>query len=1606
MNTLSLRRAARVAAVLALLAPALLFNPPAARAGLTFEVYLYTDNQTYVFYTPLSTNATPPAAPLGTYLIYSPQQPTNGAWRQLELTTNGMNTISGGEYGYGDYASVMQQITNGAWRIVVTNATSTNTYEFTVSAPNMSSNLLPLTTITFPADGATGVTNQPTFTWQGPTNWPGPIFVQAYQFDASYNTTFWQSDVLPADQSSWTIPAPIPVGTNTTFYLNTSTNYATPLFVATTPLNTNNAQPLAGWTSATTLQSGGTVNFMTVAPAVGGGGHRLVARYDFEQTGSPGTDSSGNGNNSNCGSGNGGTNLDTASTDAISGAYARDYFGDTSLCFTPPSGAFDSLSNALHGSFSVSAWVKTTASVNQDFANAYFGSPILFAYNSNTNSTVPLSLTGGKVAFTVNDDTGQGTTLHSTSAVNDGQYHHIAVTRSLATGLMEVYVDGALEGTANGPAVPIFTPNIIYLAGGWYVNYEGLLDDVQVYSGVLSASEMAALHSQPGSTAPDVSGSGLQAHYDFDEGAVLAPDVSGNNNNVVYAGNFGSAGPAISSDTAAGAGSVSFDGGSYLTASPNLLTTLAGDFSVSVWLKTSQSMGSSDDMAYWGAAVVSADLFTGGVPDVLPIALTAGQVAFNTGDGSTDQTLNSAATVNDGSWHHVVVTRKQSTGEKQIFVDGLLDSSQVGPTVSLAGPRLLTIGAKSDASDPNPSSPDSNGSQGYEGLLDDLQFYAGVLSGNQVNYLYSHPGQVISNLVGNLTLGDAVDAPLLPWTTGGDWPWFGESTVTHDGIDAAQSGAVGNDQSSWIETTLTGPGEVSFWWKVSSDNVSSFDALRFDSDGSYVNEISGEVDWTQVTYQVECGSHTLRWTYYKDAAFSAGLDAGFLDQFTFTPGGAPEITTQPFSQTNHPSYSVALQAGASGTPGPTWQWYKVGSGAISGATSALYIPTNSGTAGGGGDYYAVASNCSGSANTYTATVSFVSAPLPPDWALVFKSPANNNLTATEEYYIACLPDSSGNFYTVASFTGTNTYGADTFVSTGGAFETVIVKQTATGSLIWARAMTNNGHGSSFPQSVAAAPGDGLYVLGFFSGTNWLGANVLAESAGGSIYLARFDASGNNLWVATITGTNFCFPTYFSLVADPAGNVTLSGLIYGNAIFGTTNVIVSGQQGALAQYDANGAFRWVQATPGWMSRLTYNAGRIYGSMGTPSTDFNFGAMNLVTDRAKTLVALNATDGQPIWLRGIGAPFGQENPLGLVLDEPVMSVSGTNVFIVGTSVGSNAAFGPYSASWPGNGRQYFARCDTNGTPQLLTTFGSPTTMPWAALADASGNVYVGGDFDTYSEFGQNIIAGYHLGSIGNGYFSDGFLAKFDRNGNPLWARLAQPQSGYVNFRGLALVSNDIWACGFYKSPATFGTNQIWSSFELVGSPIGTFVWHTSGGMAKIPTADGGCTPPIAGDATYSETKGQPFKISETDLLTHASGSGGVSLASVPSTSANGVSLSRSGDWIFYNGNLTANDSFSYTVSANTGGCTASGTVTINMVPTTGTAQSITVSGGTATVSFAGIPGYAYAIQRSIDNLATWQTVRTTNAPPAGLFSFMDDFQGFGVPPASAFYRLLQP
>jgi len=131
------------------------------------------------------------------------------------------------------------------------------------------------------------------------------------------------------------------------------------------------------------------------------------------------------------------------------------------------------------------------------------------------------------------------------------------------------------------------------------------------------------------------------------------------------------------------------------------------------------------------------------------------------------------------------------------------------------------------------------------------------------------------------TLCGAVDNCNLTWTTGGNANWFEQTATYYYDGDAAQSGAIGDSESTYIQTTVTGPGTLSFWWKVSS---SYSDKLYFYIDNNYQTYISGTPgSWTQRTYDISSGAHTLKWSYEKNSYYSYGSDCGWLDKVEYTP---------------------------------------------------------------------------------------------------------------------------------------------------------------------------------------------------------------------------------------------------------------------------------------------------------------------------------------------------------------------------------------------------------------------------------------------------------------------------------------------------------------------------------------------------------------------------------------------------------------------------------------------------------------------------------------------------------------------------------------------------
>lgn len=149
-----------------------------------------------------------------------------------------------------------------------------------------------------------------------------------------------------------------------------------------------------------------------------------------------------------------------------------------------------------------------------------------------------------------------------------------------------------------------------------------------------------------------------------------------------------------------------------------------------------------------------------------------------------------------------------------------------------------------------------------------------------------------------INLSTAVDNTVLSFTTGGASSWFGQTSVSADGVDAVQSGAVSCGQTNWMETTVSGPGQISFKWFAScyyGDN-----GLEFTIDGKLQNGIAGNFsEWSEVTRNVVTGTHTLRWQFSRAKAMSSGSNCGWVDQIVWTPHQSDKTYTVKFNRMDY-----------------------------------------------------------------------------------------------------------------------------------------------------------------------------------------------------------------------------------------------------------------------------------------------------------------------------------------------------------------------------------------------------------------------------------------------------------------------------------------------------------------------------------------------------------------------------------------------------------------------------------------------------------------------------------------------------------------------------------
>lgn len=292
-----------------------------------------------------------------------------------------------------------------------------------------------------------------------------------------------------------------------------------------------------------------------------------------------------------------------------------------------------------------------------------------------------------------------------------------------------------------------------------------------------------------------------------------------------------------------------------------------------------------------------------GLATNVPANLTNAVAIATAGQGSTALALRANGTV--AQWGSLLNTITPPAGLSNVFAI-TVNSSLLAALVADGAPRLtiqpasqtVAKGATVRLTARAAGSPPLN----YQWQLDGLN----LATATQPDLIITNVGGsdtgdyrvIVTNPLGSIAsksatltipystnLPVALNATNLVWTNSSTAPWFAQIRETHDGNVAAQSGRVGNNQQSLLQTTVVGPGTLRFWWKISSEQ--GYDRLWFSLDTqNWAAWISGETDWQQLAFPIPAGSHTLNWAYTKDATVTVGQDAGWLDEVTFTPATA------------------------------------------------------------------------------------------------------------------------------------------------------------------------------------------------------------------------------------------------------------------------------------------------------------------------------------------------------------------------------------------------------------------------------------------------------------------------------------------------------------------------------------------------------------------------------------------------------------------------------------------------------------------------------------------------------------------------------------------------
>jgi hypothetical protein len=386
-------------------------------------------------------------------------------------------------------------------------------------------------------------------------------------------------------------------------------------------------------------------------------------------------------------------------------------------------------------------------------------------------------------------------------------------------------------------------------------------------------------------------------------------------------------------------------------------------------------------------------------------------------------------------------------------------------------------------------------------------------------------------------------------------------------------------------------------------------------------------------------------------------------------------------------------------------------------------------------------------------------------------------------------DAVGNVIVTGDFVGTATFGGTTIASVGGA-DIFVAKYTPGGSLIWVTSA--GGANNDAGWGVATDAVGNVLVVGYFTSAADFNGTRLTSLGGDDIFVAKYDPSGDLLWVTSAGGTSI--DRARGIATDATGNVIVAGYFNGSATFDSTPVTGAGDNDAfVAKYDAAGNFQWVRSAGGigddqaWRCGVDGSGNIVVTGRFTLTASFGSTQVTSAGMRDIFVAKYNANNGAVLWVQSAGGP-GEDQGWDL-------ATHGSDVVVTGSYSGT-ATFGSTDLTSFGNLDVFVAKYNIAGLQLWVQSGGGGGDDEGLSVAtDGAGHVIATGFFFNAADFGSTTIRGEGQGDV--------FLIKYDGPGNLLWAQSAGGESLDVGFDIGTDGSNNILGTGSFQDTATFGS-----------------------------------------------------------------------------------------------------------------------------------------------------------------------------------------------------------